>query len=358
MKQTLCAFGYFDPEGQRSWVIRKGLKEAGFDIRLCRTEKRGFWPKLRDLKAQWKEMRDTIDALYVVFPGHYLMPLAWRLARKKHIPVILDVFISLYEAEVEDRARLRAWHPKAWMLWFADWLACMLATVILIDTEEHREYFVRRYRIPREKFLIIPVGCRTDLFRTTVNCQQLSVHRRYSVAFHGSFIPLHGIETILRAAEVLRNDPVEFILAGKGQTLPKMKALAGELRLGNVRFLDFLPLREIPDFIAGADVCLGIFGTSAKAARVVPTKAFEIIAMGRPLITARTPATEHVFRDRENALLSTPGDPHDLAAMIRELMQNPALAESIARAGHRLFIERFQPHSVVEPLAEWLSHRR
>ncbi|MFH1443842.1 MAG: glycosyltransferase family 4 protein [Candidatus Peregrinibacteria bacterium] len=351
MNKTVCAFGYFDLEGERSWVIRKGLEESGCTVTLCRTEARGFWPKVRDLCRQWKELKDSTDALYMVFPGHHLMPLAWWFARRRQIPVILDIFISLYETEVEDRTRISAWNPKAWMLWCIDWMACVLADSILIDTEEHRDYFVQRYRIAKEKLLVVPVGCRTDLF----SVQEKHSPESFRVRFHGSFIPLHGIETILHAAEELKNDRVGFELIGRGQTFPAMRSLAEKLSLTNVRFLDPIPLSEIPRFIADADASLGIFGTSAKAQRVIPTKAFEILAMGKPLITARTPASSRVLRDRENALLVTPGDAHDLAAKILELKSNPQLAQTIAENGRALFLEKFQPRTVVEPLTAWLQ---
>ncbi len=42
--------------------------------------------------------------------------------------------------------------------------------------------------------------------------------------------------------------------------------------------------------IADADVCLGIFGTSAKAANAIPNKAYQILAVGRPLVTRDSPA--------------------------------------------------------------------
>ncbi|MFH0851702.1 MAG: glycosyltransferase family 4 protein [Candidatus Peregrinibacteria bacterium] len=288
----------------------------------------------------------------MVFPGHYLMPLAWWLARRKKIHVILDIFISLYETEVEDRARLSAWNPKAWILSLLDWMACMLADEILIDTEEHRDYFVRRYRIPKEKFLVIPVGCRTDLFTPRTAPREQGPFR---VRFHGSFIPLHGIETILHAAEELKQESVEFELAGKGQTFAAMQKLAADLKLTNVHFIGHKTLQKIPGFIAGADVCLGIFGTGAKAQRVIPTKAFEILAMARPLITARSPATERAFRDRENVLMAKAGDPHDLAEKIRALKSDLSLALSLAQNGHALFLEKFQPRTVVGPLVTWLQ---
>ena len=167
--QTVCAFGCFDTEGARSWVIRKGLTDAGYTIAFCNTTARGFVGKKRDLTRRWRNLADVGQrylcptendartnvgqeyscptAMYAVFPSHFLMPLAWRLARKKKIPIIFDAFLSLYDTEVHDRRRISAWNPKAWLLKCMDWLACKLADVILLDTEEHKAYFVRHYHV-------------------------------------------------------------------------------------------------------------------------------------------------------------------------------------------------------------------
>ncbi|MDD4627891.1 MAG: glycosyltransferase family 4 protein [Candidatus Peribacteraceae bacterium] len=371
---TICAFGCFDTEGARSWVIRKGLADAGYRIVFCNTTARGLLGKYRDLARRWKEQTD-VDALYAVFPSHFLMPLAWRLARKKKIPVIFDAFLSLYDTDVCDRRRLSPWHPKAWLLKFVDRLACRLADVILLDTEEHKQYFMERYDVPSEKILVIPVGCRTDLFQPkiqachgelcrTMTCSELSQFDRAHcdnsslIRFYGTFIPLHGIETIIRAAKLLESEGVQFELLGKGQTYAAMRTLAAELQVKNVRFLDPVPLAQLPAFNHGADICLGIFGTSDKAQRVIPTKAYEILACGKPLITARSPACERVLTDREHVLFVEPGNAHALAEGIRELLENPSLAEHIAKRGHALFEEIFQPKMITAPLTAWLSQTR
>ncbi|MEI8230764.1 MAG: glycosyltransferase family 4 protein [Candidatus Peregrinibacteria bacterium] len=360
---TLCAFGSFDLQGARSWVIRTGMEARGYRISYCNTQAKGLWNKHRDLRNRWKECESSADALYVVFLGHYLMPLAWWLARRKKIPVIFDAFLSLYDTDVSDRKRYARWHPWAAILWLTDFVACHLADRILLDTEEHREYFIRRYHLRPEKVLVLPVGCRTDLF-LPIQPSPLSQQGRgqgegsggFTVEFHGTFIPLQGIETILRAAKILENHNVRFKMIGKGQTFPAMQKLAEELALMNICFLGSLPMEEIPKHIAEADVCLGIFGTTAKARRVIPTKAYEIINCSRPLITAYSAASAHIFHDRESALLVNPGDPQALADAILLLKNDPLLARTIAENGRKYSLEHFQPGMVVGPVVEFLRN--
>ena len=67
-------------------------------------------------------------------------------------------------------------------------------------------------------------------------------------------------------------------------------ALIEKLQPTNIEMVGRLPLAQIPLEIASATLCLGVFGTTDKARRVVPNKVFECVAVGRPVVTGDTPA--------------------------------------------------------------------
>src|SRR3989344_3526575 len=86
----VCVFGYDEKdEGGRIWAIRTGLAENGIAVKRCQSFVDGFFAKYRDLLRKWKSITGDIDALYVVFMGSYLMPLAWYLARRRGVPILL-----------------------------------------------------------------------------------------------------------------------------------------------------------------------------------------------------------------------------------------------------------------------------
>lgn len=353
---TICFFGYDElDEGGRVWALRTGMAENGITVKLCRTLVDGFFAKYRDLFKKWNSITGPIDAIYVIFMGYYLMPLAWYLARKRGIPVILDTLVSQYDTEVNDRKRVSPVHPRAWFLWVTDWFSCFIADAIVVDTHEHKKFFIEKFFVPAEKILIVPVGCRSDLFKPLP--QPKRSDDSFVVAFHGTFIPLHGIEYVLEAAKILqeRGEKVHFEVVGGGQMFATITAMAKKLELTNIGFLTREPLEELPRSIARGDVCLGIFGTTPKALRVIPNKVYECLSCGKPVITERSPAALQVFRDNEDLCMVEPGNGAALAEKIIELKQNAALRARLGERARELSLTKFSPRLIVAPLIDWIK---
>jgi glycosyltransferase involved in cell wall biosynthesis len=232
-----------------------------------------------------------------------------------------------------------------------DKVLCELADYVLLDTKEHIKYFSGTFCIRREKFSAIYVGSDDDYFYPREELE----NDVFVVTFHGSFIPLHGIEHIIRAMKLLEaHDDIRCEILGSGQTYEYVSELAKALRLKNVIFRrKFLKYEELPSFIAKADVCLGIFGVTPKARRVVPTKVYDILAMKKPLITGDAPAIREIgIVDRRHALLVELGNPRALADAILELKDDGRLRRRIAEGGYALFKEKFNPKAIGERLKE------
>ena len=115
---------------------------------------------------------------------------------------------------------------------------------------------------------------------------------RFVALFIGKLIPLQGVETILAAARLAPE--VDFRIVGSGQ-LDKLLVP----RPPNVEHVPWLDYELLPGAIRSAGCALGIFGTGAKARRVIPNKAFQALACGAPLITADTQAARELLTRRD-----------------------------------------------------------
>mgnify|MGYP001571469628 FL=1 len=222
---------------------------------------------------------------------------------------------------------------RGFYYYFLDWLMVKLVDLVILDTEENIKYFSNNFHAKISKFKRLFIGSENTLCptRETVTARDFIVH------FHGYFIPLHGIEYIIRAAKILKNEHIAFRIIGKGQTYRHAKKLAEELGIQNVNFMDPVPRSDIQKYLCDSDVVLGIFGNTDKALRVIPNKAYDALAAGKALITADTPAIKELLEDRNNCLLCRIADPGDLAVKILELKNNQNLLKKISNGGRELF---------------------
>src|SRR5207237_8229654 len=101
----------------------------------------------------------------------------------------------------------------------------------------------------------------------------------------------------------------------------------------NVDWTAWLPYEQLPAVLRGSRGALGIFGTTAKAARVIPNKAFQALACGTPLVTADTPAARELLENGDGALLVPAGEPEALAAALRRLAADEDLARRLSAGG-------------------------
>ncbi|MFH0770278.1 MAG: glycosyltransferase [Candidatus Peregrinibacteria bacterium] len=340
MPSLVLLFGAFPIEAPRTHCIRAAFEGKGNQCVLCHTEAPGFFRKCLDLVRTYRLLKQDAHTVVVLFPGHHLMPLAWLLTCFPRRRLVFDAFISVHDTLVSDRRLVARWSPKALFLWIVDFVSCHLADEVILDTEAHRQFFVRAFHLKPERVRVIYLTARHDLFRPcprTIKFRLPSppqkgekmdeggkreIMETMDVFFFGSFIPLQGISVILHAAKMLasRTD-IYFSLLGSGQTYGAMRKLAEELELPNVTFEPWMDLEKLPERICRADICLGIFGTSAKAARVIPHKVYEAVACGKPVITMRSPAILEKFQDGREVILCEAGNPEDLAKKILELTE-------------------------------------
>jgi glycosyltransferase involved in cell wall biosynthesis len=170
------------------------------------------------------------------------------------------------------------------------------------------------------------------------------------VLFYGSYLPLHGVETIVEAASILRGAAVSFTLVGGGQTFEAVRARAAGLGAEKVVFLPPVDAERLAGLIAEADIVLGVFGTTPKARLVVPNKVFQALAVGRAVVTADTPAVRELFQPGVHLVTVPAGEPGALARAIESLGADRAASRRLGETGGAYTRERFSSTKIAERL--------
>ena len=109
--------------------------------------------------------------------------------------------------------------------------------------------------------------------------------------------------------------------------------------------------------MARSDLCLGIFGTSPKARRVIPNKIFDALACARAVLTGDTPAVRELLRPGNDVWVCPPGDPDPLADAIVTLRDDD-LRRAIAERGHARFRETASLDALAHDLAAIVGELR
>ena len=283
------------------------------------------------------------DVVVVGYLGHFDVHLARLLYRRGKVPIVLDHLISAANT-AKDR-RLDG-GMKTKVLRLIDAAALRAADIVVVDTEEHLEIVPEKYR---SKAVVVPVGAPTP-WHEAAREAPADASGPLKAVFYGLYTPLQGTPVIGEALGRLAGAPVEVTMIGRGQDEAATKEAAAANQ--SVRWLDWVPAAELPALVAAHDVCLGIFGTSDKALRVVPNKVFQGAAAGCAVITSDTAPQRRVLGDA--AVLVPPGDPAALADALLRLADDREALLKLRHAARQLAAERFTPKQVVEPLTDRL----
>ncbi len=365
MNGTVLFCGAWDegPGYPRTAALRASLQSQGLTVAECRLPGAGagkrevvrrpwrwpgaLWALLRQRWALVRRLRVLCRgprpaAVVVPYPGHGVIR---AVAAHSPSPVVLDLFLSAYDTAVLDRG----WFPPGSLP--ARWLrrldrnACAAADLVLVDTAENAAFLAELTGLPPERFAAVPVAD-PDAPLVPAPLPPPAAAGRLQVLFFGTGVPLHGLRTLLTA--VVQAPAVDLTLVGgtADDRAFAARALGPRLHLGDPFESRALLQRRID----AAELVAGVFGTSAKAGRVVPFKVAHALAAGRPVLTAGTPAVARLLDERDGVFTVPAGDPAALAAMLQELAAAPARLRAAA-AGARAAYDR---HFAVERTGERL----
>ncbi len=308
MPLSICFFGIYNKKYSRNRSILQYLKNKKYNIIECHSDLSGL-SKYFDLSKKLVALKGKYDALWVGFNGFSVLFLAKIFSDKK---IIFDAFSSLYVSEVLDRKKAN--FLMKLKIFFIEYLSYRMADIILYDTEEQVEYVSEKFKINKDKFIVLPPLPDKEIFYPDKSYDKKD---EFLVHWHGKIVPFHGIDIILKSAEIVqRQHPdikLQIIIDSKNRNLieDKMK----KLNLKNIYLYDNVEYEDLPKYIQKADICLGVFGGGVKFDLVVPNKIYECLMCGKIAISSLSKALEGVFGKNDDCFIDK-NNPEKLAEKI------------------------------------------
>jgi glycosyltransferase involved in cell wall biosynthesis len=300
-----------------------------------------------------------VDVIYVCYPGVIISAcLGWSFFRRRYKSLYLDAFISLYDTVVNDRRLLKAESVLARLLYRLEKRAFESATTVIVDTQENAAYYSELYGISPQRFTSIPLSI-PPVSLPTASADKLPGEPLRCV-FVGTFVPLQGVPVLVEAIRLLADEPgIEFVFIGDGQDSGCLENYMEQYPENTVTWhRGHFPTEFVSEQIAGADLCLGVFGAGDKTQRVLPYKLYYYLAMSRPVLTAATQTAQRIAGECQAAGATPPfelvaaGDPAALASRLVAICEDKGLRQQLGKAAGEYYQNHLSPPVIASQLQD------
>lgn len=165
-----------------------------------------------------------------------------------------------------------------------------------------------------------------DLKRFSVGMQGETTKARFGLegrivaAYVGTHGMAHGLDTILDAAEILRDDPrIGFLLVGDGAERTRLEKRSEQMGLENLHIAGQLPKSDMPEIWAASDISLIVLRKRETFKKVLPSKMFEAMAMRCPIVLGVEGEAKALLNAAGAGIAIEPENAEDLAVAVQKL---------------------------------------
>lgn len=169
----------------------------------------------------------------------------------------------------------------------------------------------------------------------------------FNFMFAGNIGAVQSVETVLKAAEMLKDEPVIFHIVGGGTDLERLQKFGKKLE--NVVFYGRRPLEEMPEFYAKADAMLVTLAADPVLSLTLPGKVQSYMAVGKPIIGAIDGETKIVIEEAQCGFCGKADDAAGLAENIRQFM-NSEDRVTMGQNARKFYEENFQEELFMDKL--------
>lgn len=232
--------------------------------------------------------------------------------------------------------------------------------ILIMVTQSFKENVVSR-GIDEGKVHVITNGFNQELFFPREKNEDLVNKYNLQDKFVISYVGAHGISqnlsTILEVAKKLKsNKNIEFVFVGEGAEKEKLKQIANDNKLSNVQFIDSQPKELIPEFYNSSDLCLIPLKDIELFKTFIPSKMFEIMACGVPIVASLEGEAAQILEDSKAAKVVKPDNPEEIASAIIELINDKEKYNGMKANGPGFVVENFARNKLAEKYLELINN--
>ncbi len=300
-------------------VLRRTLDFVSFGVM-------GYFAGLKNPKP---------DIVAATSPQFFAAVAGWMIGASRRVPFVFELG-DLWPASISAVGAMK----KGWALGLVEKFELFLyrrAARVAALTRAFKDNLISR-NIDGEKIDIVLNGVDLPRYSPRDRDKELAsewnLADKFVVGYVGTHGMAHGLMNVLETAERLQGEAnIRIMLAGAGAERERLVEEAARRKLENVVFLPPQPKENMPSVWSLCDVALVHLRNSPAFAEVIPSKIFEAMAMGLPiLLTLPEGEAKSILDGHRAGLWTPPENPEALAAAIKKLAEEPELRKTLAAA--------------------------
>lgn len=348
MIRTILYISTTRPDYSLNSVLIKGLKENGVNVLDLKVTRR-----IRGLiKAGlfYRKNSHNADLIMVGYNSQPFIPWLKLISKKK---IVFNAVLSEYERMVISRQMARPLSLKGIYYWFSDLIAVHLADLILVESNKQADFFNKIFKVSKKKLYRNWIGADEDKFYYDRSVPKL---QSFTVLFRGALMPEAGVEHVIKAAKILEDKNINFLLLIGGLLMDKTEKLIKEIDPKNLKYVtEYFSHDELRRTMQSCHLSLGQLSDHVRLKRTLPHKLYETLSMKLPYLTAHNPGVLELLTPNDTCLTCDPADSNSLAEKILWIRDNYHLAQNIAENGYKLFKDKLSSKVLGKELLDKMS---
>ena len=297
-----------------------------------------------------------IDVVIGTSPQFFTVISAWALAKFKRVPFVFELR-DIWPASITAVGAMKG----SWVIKALEKLELFLyrqADLIISVTHSFKAELQNR-GVSADKIKVVLNGVDLSKYKPLPEkdkafAEEFQLQGKFVAGYVGTHGLAHALDSIIEAAELLKaEDDIRIVFAGGGADRARLEKLVEARDLSNVVMIPKQPKEKMQKVWSVCDVSLVSLRDTPLFSTVIPSKIFESMAMGLPIIIS-VPEGEstQMIRNQKAGLVISPENPNRLAEALLNIKNDKNFYRELAN-NSRLAASNFNRKTVA---IEMLSH--
>ena len=283
--------------------------------------------------------REKYDLILVSSPPLSVGFIAIVLSFFKRIPIIFEVRDLWPESAIETGII-----KNKFMIWLSYKLERYIykkAKLINVVTPAMKDVLIKQKNISPEKIICIPNAADFDIadslhknFDRTEFRKKMGIVDKLALCYVGAHGFANHLIQLIEAAELLKTEPVVFILIGDGMQKKMLIEESNKRNLNNIRFIDSVTKEDALRYILSSDIGISVLKKIDIFKTVYSNKTFDYMACKKPILMAIDGISKELVEVSDAGTFVVPEDPTDFANKVKYYLQNKSLISEQGERGY------------------------